>query len=151
MIYLEWYFAGPLLGLIVLGMIVTLNVQLGVSGSLEYIVVSVKDGKLLNNEKGQLQLYFIGGLIIATVLIHLSGLVTSTPLDTEVYSTANGIVLAAGSFLIGFGSRLANGCTSGHCIMGLSIQSKSSLVATAGFFTGGLLSSHFINELIFSL
>lgn len=49
-----------------------------------------------------------------------------------------------GGFLIGFGTRYANGCTSGHTIMGLSNFSLSSLIATLGFFVGGLIMTHFL-------
>lgn len=148
MIYLEWYFAGPLLGLILLGILVSLNIQLGVSSSLEFIVETVRGGDTLKNTKGKQQLYFVGGLVLSAGLIFLTGLPTVTELDLKIYSLSNGVVLGAGAFLIGFGSRFANGCTAGHCIMGLSIQAKSSLIATIGFFAGGLISTYFINELI---
>lgn len=148
MIYLEWYFAGPLLGLILLGILLSLNIQLGVSSSLEYVIDVVSAGGANQNVKGRQQLYFVGGLVLSAGLIYLIGLKTATELDLKVYSSVNGLALAAGAFLIGFGSRLANGCTAGHCIMGLSIQAKSSLIATLGFFAGGLISAYFINELI---
>lgn len=53
-----------------------------------------------------------------------------------------------GGFLIGFGTRYANGCTSGHTIMGLSNFQLSSLVATIGFFAGGLIMTHFLLPLL---
>lgn len=150
MIYLEWYFAGPLLGLILLGILVSLNIQLGVSSSLEYIVDTICGNRAARNEKGKQQLFFVAGLLLSAGLIVLTDLQTLTDLDTVIYSSSNHLVLAGGAFLIGFGSRFANGCTAGHCIMGLSIQAKSSLVATIGFFIGGLISSYFINDLILS-
>ncbi len=51
-------------------------------------------------------------------------------------------LLLVGGFLVGFGTRYADGCTSGHAIMGLSLLNLGSLVATVGFFAGGLLVSH---------
>jgi len=57
--------------------------------------------------------------------------------------------LIAGGFLVGFGTRYANGCTSGHAIMGLSLLNLGSLVAVAGFFTGGLIASWFIVPFLF--
>lgn len=58
----------------------------------------------------------------------------------EGLTTARGLgVLVAGGFLIGFGSRWAGGCTSGHAITGLADFQKPSLVAVIGFFAGGLL------------
>ncbi|MEL6667416.1 MAG: YeeE/YedE thiosulfate transporter family protein [Bacteroidota bacterium] len=48
-------------------------------------------------------------------------------------------LLALGGFLIGFGTRWAGGCTSGHAISGLSNLQLPSLIAVIGFFIGGLL------------
>lgn len=58
-------------------------------------------------------------------------------------------VLLVGGVLIGFGSRYAGGCTSGHAISGLSNLQVPSLKAVIGFFIGGLIMSHFILPLIF--
>jgi uncharacterized membrane protein YedE/YeeE len=57
--------------------------------------------------------------------------------------------LLMGGVLIGFGTRYAGGCTSGHAISGLSNLQIPSLKATIGFFIGGLLMSWFILPLIF--
>lgn len=54
------------------------------------------------------------------------------------------VFVLLGGFLVGFGTRYANGCTSGHSITGLSNLQWPSLVATAGFFIGGLVMTHFI-------
>ena len=59
--------------------------------------------------------------------------------------TSRGLVsLLAGGFLVGFGTRYANGCTSGHAIMGLSILNTGSFVATLGFLAGGIVVSNFV-------
>jgi len=58
-------------------------------------------------------------------------------------------VLAIGGLLVGFGSRYAGGCTSGHAISGISNLQLPSLIAVIGFFIGGLLMTHFIFPLIF--
>jgi len=58
--------------------------------------------------------------------------------------------LIAGGFLIGFGSRWAGGCTSGHAISGLSDLQKGSLIAVVGFFAGGLIMTWFILPHLFS-
>lgn len=59
------------------------------------------------------------------------------------------IVLVFGGIMIGFGSRYAGGCTSGHAIMGISSLQWPSLVTVIFFFIGGLLMTHFILPLIF--
>jgi uncharacterized membrane protein YedE/YeeE len=52
---------------------------------------------------------------------------------------------------VGFGSRYAGGCTSGHAISGLSNLQLPSLIAVIGFFVGGLLMSWFILPYILQL
>ncbi|MBK6909384.1 MAG: YeeE/YedE family protein [bacterium] len=59
------------------------------------------------------------------------------------------LLLVVGGFLIGFGTRWANGCTSGHGITGLANLQWPSLLAVIGFFIGGLLATHLLFPLIF--
>jgi hypothetical protein len=59
------------------------------------------------------------------------------------------LVLALGGLMVGFGSRYAGGCTSGHAISGLSNLQVPSLIAVVGFFIGGLIMTFFIFPLIF--
>jgi uncharacterized membrane protein YedE/YeeE len=79
----------------------------------------------------------------------------ATYLPDEIYSiktmlTFKGffILLVAG-ILVGFGSRYAGGCTSGHGIVGLSSLSKESFIAVGGFFIGGLIMTWLILPYIF--
>lgn len=58
-------------------------------------------------------------------------------------------ILLVGGFLVGFGTRYAGGCTSGHAISGLSNLQLPSLIAVIGFFIGGLLMSWILLPLIF--
>lgn len=58
-------------------------------------------------------------------------------------------ILVFGGILIGFGSRYAGGCTSGHAITGLSNLQLPSLKAVIGFFIGGLIMVHLLFPLIF--
>ncbi len=70
----------------------------------------------------------------------------------ESLLTAKGfLLLVLGGFLIGFGTRWASGCTSGHAISGLSNLQLPSLIAVIGFFIGGLLMTHLFLPLILSL
>ncbi len=76
-------------------------------------------------------------------------------LPTELFSweallTPRGaILLIVGGFLVGFGTRYAGGCTSGHAISGLSNLQLPSLIAVVGFFIGGLVMTHLIFPLLF--
>lgn len=69
---------------------------------------------------------------------------------TEIFQvdqllTARGlVVMILGGFLIGFGTRYAGGCTSGHAISGLANLQMPSLVAVIGFFVGGLIMTFLI-------
>ena len=70
--------------------------------------------------------------------------------STEVFSDFKNLsLLIIGGFLVGFGSRYAGGCTSGHAISGLSNLQLPSLIAVIGFFIGGLTMVHFIFPLLF--
>lgn len=72
------------------------------------------------------------------------------PVDFFNISNPAGILLAiVGGFLVGFGSRYGNGCTSGHAITGLSHLQLPSLLTVIGFFIGGLLMTWGIMPLIF--
>lgn len=69
--------------------------------------------------------------------------------SNQVFKSPKGImILIIGGILIGFGSRYAGGCTSGHAISGLSNLQIPSLKAVIGFFIGGLIMVHFILPLI---
>ena len=57
----------------------------------------------------------------------------------SLFSIKGFILIVAGGFLVGFGTRYAGGCTSGHSIMGLSMLQLPSLIATACFMAGGFL------------
>jgi hypothetical protein len=63
---------------------------------------------------------------------------------SEIISLKGLSFIILGGFLIGFGTRWADGCTAGHAITGLSLLSPASLIAVIGFFVGGLIATHFI-------
>ncbi|WP_026751623.1 YeeE/YedE family protein [Sediminibacterium sp. C3] len=65
-----------------------------------------------------------------------------------VFSVKGFLILAFGGLMVGFGSRYAGGCTSGHAISGLSNLQLPSLIAVIGFFIGGLLMTHLIMPFI---
>ncbi len=66
--------------------------------------------------------------------------------------TARGfIMIVGGGFLVGFGTRYAGGCTSGHAIMGLSNLQWPSLVATICFMAGGFFMANILLPIILNL
>jgi len=58
------------------------------------------------------------------------------------------LLVVLGGFLVGFGTRYAEGCTSGHSIHGIATFQRTSLIATAAFFLGGLISTYLLLPVI---
>ncbi len=69
--------------------------------------------------------------------------------EHSVFSLKGFLILLGAGFLVGFGTRYAGGCTSGHAISGLSNLQIPSLIAVIGFFIGGLLMTHVLLPIIF--
>lgn len=85
-------------------------------------------------------------------ITEISGLLPEQLFTWNSLLTIRGfLMIVVGGFLIGFGTRYAGGCTSGHAIMGLSNLQWPSLVATCCFMIGGFLMANFILPLILSL
>lgn len=81
-----------------------------------------------------------------------SNLVPVDLLNWQNLFTLEGFILmVVGGFLVGFGTRYAGGCTSGHAIMGLSNLQWPSLVATVCFMVGGFIMANLILPYILSL
>jgi uncharacterized membrane protein YedE/YeeE len=81
-----------------------------------------------------------------------SSLVPTQLFSWESLFTPRGFLLmVVGGFLIGFGTRYAGGCTSGHAIMGLSNLQLPSLIATISFMAGGFLMANLILPYILAL
>lgn len=88
--------------------------------------------------------------LAALGITDLSGLVPAQVFSFENLATWQGLVIMLlGGWMIGFGTRYANGCTSGHAITGLSLLSPVSLIATATFFVAGIAATHLLFPLIF--
>lgn len=80
------------------------------------------------------RLYFLGGLVVGGLLWRLiSPGVFGAPSATGL------LTLALGGFLVGVGTTLGNGCTSGHGLCGISRLSPRSIVATLVFVATGML------------
>ena len=76
---------------------------------------------------------FILGLLISGLIVHW----LYRPITLQIES--NMVVLIVAGLLVGFGTRLGNGCTSGHGVCGIARFSPRSLVATATFISTGVL------------
>lgn len=81
-----------------------------------------------------------------------SGLMPADLFSTDVLFSLKGLIFFVfGGFLVGFGTRWAGGCTSGHAIMGLSNLQVPSLIATCCFMIGGFTMTHLLMPYIFKL
>jgi uncharacterized protein len=86
---------------------------------------------------------FVAGLLAGGVLLRI---VLPSAFDFGIirpYST-----LASAGLLVGFGTRLGNGCTSGHGVCGISRLSPRSMVATMSFIASGVLTVFLVNHVI---
>jgi uncharacterized protein len=85
-------------------------------------------------------------------ITEMNGLLPEQLFNWQALMTTKGFMLiVVGGFLVGFGTRWAGGCTSGHGIMGLSALQWPSLVAIIFFFIGGILFSHLVVPYIVAL
>ena len=83
---------------------------------------------------------FVAGLALGGVLMH-----ALMPDAFETASAAPGTVVLAG-LLVGAGTTLANGCTSGHGVCGVSRLSRRSLVAVAAFVASGMITVYLVRH-----
>lgn len=156
-----WWVGGPAIGLYVILLLLVKHRLLSASSTFQYVVERViapalgrkesVDEWLLSDphdtEPDWLGRYFVGLLLGGLVSALLAG--TFSPDSTlpglaAVYpyalSTQVAVLFAAG-VCIGFGTRMSGGCTSGHCIVGVSALQVPSLAATATFFGLGIVVS----------
>jgi hypothetical protein len=118
---------GALIGLaVVLLMLLTGRIA-GISGILGGCLNSGAGDKAWSSDKAW-RVAFIAGLILAP----LTGGLVGIPMPVPEMPASWGVIVAAG-LMVGFGSRLGGGCTSGHGICGIARLSPRSLAATAIF------------------
>ncbi len=85
-------------------------------------------------------------------ITNYEGLIPKELFNWPALFTLKGFILMiVGGFLVGFGTRYAGGCTSGHSIMGLSNLQWPSLVATCCFMAGGFIMANLILPIILKL
>ncbi|MBO0663273.1 YeeE/YedE family protein [Jiella sp. MQZ9-1] len=118
---------GALIGLSAVMLLVFNGRIAGISG--------IFDGALRLHTRGLgWRLAFLAGLFAAAPLLALIG--NDLP---NVSSGASTWAMIAGGLLVGFGSRLGSGCTSGHGVCGIGRASPRSLVATATFMAAAIV------------
>jgi uncharacterized membrane protein YedE/YeeE len=146
----EWYVAGPLIGLFVPLLLLVGNKLFGISSSFEHVCDAVLPGSKKNvvnydKAKNSWKFYFVIGIAIGGFVA--SYFLSKEPvnfLPENYYSLPGLIQLFIGGILVGFGTRYANGCTSGHAITGFSLLNIGSIKSTIAFFAGGLIFTYLI-------
>jgi uncharacterized membrane protein YedE/YeeE len=85
-------------------------------------------------------------------LSNTNGLLPAELFTWDNLFTSQGLLLiVVGGFMVGFGTRYARGCTSGHGIFGLSSLQWTSLVAVVAFFVGGIICSYYVLPIVLAL
>ena len=145
-----WYIAGPLIGLFVPFLLIAGNKLLGISSSFLHVCSITLNTKKFsasgyNPEKNKWKFWFVIGIAIGGFIskyLLSGGTISFLP---QNYYTIHGLILLLfGGFLVGFGTRYANGCTSGHTISGISTFQLSGLLASISFFAGGMIYTYLI-------
>jgi hypothetical protein len=137
---LAWYIAGPVLGLCVVACRLLFNARLGVTGGFSELVSRLSQGSFRFDWRGWFAIgLFVGGALFALVAggpdFHGYGWLTAA-FSSHAWIAA--ILLVAG-VLIGYGAKVAGGCTSGNGLSGTSALSPASLAATGTFFATAIV------------
>jgi uncharacterized membrane protein YedE/YeeE len=140
---LPWFIGGPILGLCVVAMRWLLNERLGVMGAWTDVVTTIGARRLSFGPFGWMLFGLVAGaaafaLVAGGPDFHGYGWLTDTFTGTNGTLTIVAILLASG-VLIGLGTKIAGGCTSGNGLSGNAMASPASLVATMTFFATAIV------------
>ena len=157
---IHWAFAGAAIAAITLALLLISNRRLGVSSGFEDLCSFVSTSPYLRRSAVMThrnwRLPLLAGLCLGGFLSAALGPGWSPTWALGIFDRVIGLGPAGktawmfgGGLLVGFGTRLANGCTSGHGIFGLSNFELPSLVATMSFMAAGIATTQFVYHVIF--
>ncbi|MDH2545860.1 YeeE/YedE family protein [Acinetobacter baumannii] len=129
------FVGGLLLGIATVGYLYINGRIAGISGLLAQFISPSRD--IFKSPA----FWFIAGLVIIPFIYGYF-------YQPEIEIKANSFVLILAGLLVGFGTRLGSGCTSGHGICGMSRLSKRSIIATAVFMFAGMLTVYVIRHVL---
>jgi len=149
---LPWFVGGPLLGLCVVAMRWLMNERLGVMGGWSDVVDTVAARRLSFGPFGWMLIGLIAGAAIYA-LIAGGPVFEGYGWLTDTFSGTGGTLLIIAilfvcGILIGVGTKIAGGCTSGNGLSGNAMLSPASFVATMTFFATGIAVTLIIEALI---
>ena len=147
-----WYVVGPALGLVVVGMLVTLNQRTGAVGGYSELVERLTGRSTAFGRRAWFLLGIVAG---SAVFVLLGGSTGAAPgygwltraFDGE-WRWLVGPVLFGAGVLIGYGAKTAGGCTSGNGLCGSSLGSPASLTATATFMATAIVASFLLSAVV---
>jgi uncharacterized membrane protein YedE/YeeE len=96
----------------------------------------------MKNSENNWRLFFLGGLVLAAVIFNLF-----VPHVPATYSRPTLLLIISG-VLVGYGTRLGNGCTSGHAVCGMARLSIRSIAATVTFMAVAILTVFITRHLL---
>ena len=132
---LPWWIAGPLLGLLVVGLFVVANQPLGASGAYVQTIKTVRH----DSDRVTWRVWYFGGIFVGGLIATIVGPGVEIRQGYDAMTAAGwsapaiGIVVLLGAIVMGYGARVAGGCTSGHGICGTAQRSPASWATTATF------------------
>ena len=131
--FLIAFIGGLMLGLSVVGYLYVNGRIAGISGLI---------GQVLNSKTvfKKPAIWFLSGLILTPFIYGLF-------VQPEIELNASPLMMIVAGLLVGFGTRLGSGCTSGHGICGISRLSKRSIVATMTFMFAGFVAVYLIRHI----
>ena len=128
------FMGGALIGIAIIGYLFVHGRIAGISG----LVGQFLSPKTVWNTPA---FWFIAGLITVPFIY-------GSILQPKIEIQASALMMVIAGLLVGFGTRLGSGCTSGHGICGVSRLSKRSLVATLSFMLAGFITVYLIRHII---
>jgi uncharacterized protein len=129
-----WYIAGPLIGLVVVGLFAAVSERLAVLGGYTEIVDRLGRRSVALGWRGFFVLGVVaGGLVFSVLSGNWGGGGDYGWLSRNFDGAAVAAVLVGAGILVGFGAKRAGGCTSGNGLSGCSFGSLASFVATGTF------------------
>ncbi len=154
----HWAVAGLALGAITLLLLWVTNQRLGISTGFENLCALVVKAPYFRRAEvtgsTHWRLPFLGGLVLGGVLSAVTSGGWAPFWDLGLFDEAIGwgpagklAWMFAGGLLIGFGTRMAGGCTSGHGIFGISNLERASLESTLAFMAAGIVTSNLVYRL----
>jgi uncharacterized membrane protein YedE/YeeE len=153
---LHWAIAGAGIAAITLALLFFNNRRLGISTGFEELCSLVLQQPYFRRSSvrtgRQWRLPFLGGFLSAVFTGGWEPTWALGMFDQEIGLGTFGKLMwmFTGGLLIGFGTRLGGGCTSGHGIFGLSNFELPSLVTTISFMAGGIVTTQFVYRVLFS-